>query len=338
VKDHLEAVIDKFTGTQVAVLGDLVLDEFHYGEISRVSREAPVLIIDHLRNDAMPGGGANAVDNVRALGGIPIPVGVVGQDEEGDRLLAIFEKRGIKTSGVTRLEGYSTPTKTRVLAGLAHSRPQQVIRIDRGATGSVPRDAASAAADRAREIVSDGSVPALLISDYGYDVVTPGSTAGLLEGNKNIVTCDSRHRLRGFKGVTASTPNLEEAEEILGRRFDPDESGVALQEAGRHLLEMLGSRGLLITKGNQGMTLLEDGVAPFDIPVFGHAQVADVTGAGDTVIATFTLALATGATFRLAAILANCAAGLVVMKRGTATVTSAELKEAVGRLEIPGGR
>jgi D-glycero-beta-D-manno-heptose-7-phosphate kinase len=151
---------------------------------------------------------------------------------------------------------------------------------------------------------------------------------------KVTVACDSRHRLKGFKGVTAMTPNLEEAEEMLGTPLD--EGGSRLDEAGRRLMESLGCQAMLITRGSRGMTLLENGVKPFDIPVHGTDQVADVTGAGDTVIAAFTLALAAGATFRLAALLANVAAGIVVMKRGTATVTAAELKQAIEQLE-PGG-
>jgi len=335
LKDHLAAVVDKLAGTKVVVMADLVLDEFLLGEIARVSREAPVLIVDYRRTDAMPGGGANAVANVRALGGVPLPVGVVGDDPSGTRLVDLLDQAGIDTTAISRVPNYRTPTKTRVLAGLPHSRPQQVIRIDHGAAGTVPAEEAAAAAERARALVA-GGVRGAMLSDYGYDLVTPGSARPLLDEARRMkcsVTCDSRHRLKEFRGVTAVTPNLEEAEELLGVRLEEGHaSHEPLASAGRRLMETLACQAVLITRGSQGMTLLENGVKPFDIPVFGSDQVADVTGAGDTVIATFTLALAAGATFRLAAMLADIAAGLVVMKRGTATVTAAELRHAIERL------
>ncbi len=339
MKRHLTQLVDRMAGTRVAVLADLVLDEFLYGEIARVSREAPVLIIEHRRVDAMPGGGANAANNLRALGGRPVPVGVVGEDDAGRRLLALFEEQGIDTSHILKVPDYETPAKSRVLAGLPHSRPQQVIRIDRGRTGSLDAATASAAADTAARLLTgaDGEAASgLLLSDYGFGLVTPESTAALVREARGLnvtVSCDSRHRLSGFHGATAVTPNLEEAEELLGMRLE--EAGPRLEDAGRTLLRRLGSQAVLITRGSRGMTLLEDGVKPFDIPVFGSDQVADVTGAGDTVIAAFTLALASGATFRLAAMLANVAAGLVVMKRGTATITPGELKDAIERLPEP---
>ncbi|MGH9868841.1 MAG: bifunctional heptose 7-phosphate kinase/heptose 1-phosphate adenyltransferase [Candidatus Polarisedimenticolia bacterium] len=333
MKDRLRAIVDRFEGTPVAVVADLVLDEFLYAEIARVSREAPVLIVDHRRLDAMPGGGGNAVQNVRALGGRPIPVGVVGDDEAGHRLVELLESSGIDAHGVARLGGYATPVKTRVLAGLPHSRPQQVVRIDRGSASRVPAEAAGAAAETALGLLERGQVSGIMLSDYGYDLITPASARPLIEHarlRKVPITCDSRQRLKGYAGVTAITPNLEEAEQMAGQKLD-DAPGT-LAEAGRRMLEKLACRAVLVTRGSRGMTLIEEGVAPFDIPVFGGDQVADVTGAGDTVIAVFTLALSAGATPRAAAMLANCAAGLVVLKRGTATVSGDELRAAIDRL------
>jgi D-glycero-beta-D-manno-heptose-7-phosphate kinase len=336
MKDRLRAVVDRFAGTPVAVVGDFVLDEFLHGEIARVSREAPVLIVEHRGLEAMPGGGANAIHNVRALGGRPVPVGAVGDDDAGRRLVQLLSESGVDTSRVATLSGYPTPTKTRVLAGLPHSRPQQVVRIDRGSSARVPSDSADAGIEIARALMASGGVQGILLSDYGYDMVTPSAARPLIDearARKVSITCDSRHRLKGFTGVTAITPNLEEAEEMAGQRLDG--GAIPLEEAGRRMLQSLGCQAVLITRGSRGMTLLEQGVRPFDIPVYGGDQVADVTGAGDTVIATFTLALAAGATFRAAALLANCAAGLVVMKRGTATVTADELRHAIDRM--PGG-
>lgn len=334
MKKQLREIVTRFPGTEVAVMADLVLDEFLSGEIARVSREAPVLIVDYKATERMPGGGANAVNNVRALGGVPLPVGIVGDDEAGERLVALLRDAGIETGGIARVADYETPTKTRVLAGLPHSRLQQVMRIDRGAVGAVPDSDASVAAEKAISLLSRAK--GLLLSDYGFGLVTPATSRGVIhEGRRRdlVVTCDSRHRLKEYRGVSAVTPNLEEAEELLGMRLGADST--SLEPAARRLLEQLGCTAVLITRGRHGMTILEDGVRPFDIPVFGSDQISDVTGAGDTVIAAFTLALAAGATYRQAATLANCAAGLVVMKKGTATVSAEELTDALERWPDP---
>jgi D-glycero-beta-D-manno-heptose-7-phosphate kinase len=327
---RLCSVVDRFADVPVLVLGDLVLDEFLYAEIARVSREAPVLIVEHRRLEAMPGGGANAANNVLALGGRPIPVGAVGGDAAGGKILDLFRRAGIPTNGIMVEEGYETPAKTRVLAALPHSRPQQVVRIDKGAPHSVETAAARRAVERASTLLEGAS--ALLLSDYGYDLVRPDLSASLTasaRGRGLPVACDSRHRVREFAGVSAATPNLEEAEEILGWRLE--EEGARLKEAGQRLLHSLGAQAVLITRGSRGMVLFQTDEAPLEIPVFGSDQVADVTGAGDTVIAAFTLALASGAAPADAALVANAAAGLVVMKRGTATVTARELTDALRR-------
>ncbi len=325
---RLARVVDGFEGVPVLVLADLVLDEFLYAEIARVSREAPVLIVEHRRLESMPGGGANAVRNIRALGGHPLPVGVVGDDEPGRRLLSLFREGDIDVQGISVVAGYPTPVKTRVLAALPHSRPQQVVRIDRGEAHSVDGAAARAAVQRASGRLA--AARALLLSDYAYDLVRPDLCASLIRDARAQglpVTADSRHRGREFSGVTAATPNLEEAEEILGRRLDDGASG--LGEAGARLLSSLGAREILITRGSRGMILFRSGEPPVEIPVFGSDQVSDVTGAGDTVIAAFTLALASGAGALEAALVANAAAGLAVMKQGTATVSAAELQAAL---------
>jgi len=327
---RLCAVVDRFEDVPVLVLADLVLDEFLHAEIERVSREAPVLIVQHRSLQAMPGGGANAVNNVRALGGKPVPVGVVGLDDAGSRLTDLLHRGGIDVSGIAVAEGYETPTKTRVLAALPHSRPQQVVRIDRGSPHSVEAAAARAAVERAEALLDDAR--ALLLSDYGYDLVRPdlaASLVGTARAGGVKITCDSRHRVREFAGVTAITPNLEEAEEILGWKLE--DADARLREAGERLLKGLGAEDVLITRGSRGMLLFDAAEGPMEIPVFGSDQVADVTGAGDTVIAAFTLALASGATPFDAALVANAAAGLVVMKRGTAVVTARELTDALRR-------
>jgi rfaE bifunctional protein kinase chain/domain len=327
--ERLCQVVDGFDGVAVLVLADLVLDEFLHAEISRVSREAPVLIVEHRSLESMPGGGANAVNNIRALGGRPVPVVVVGDDEAGRRLMEIFRDGGIDTDGIAVHEGYATPVKTRVLAALPHSRPQQVVRIDRGFPHSVSAAAARKAVERAEKGL--GEADALLLTDYSYDLVRPDLCSGLIRTarEKGIpVTSDSRHRAREFSGVSSATPNLEEAEEILGRRLEDE--GSRLGEAGGRLLSSLGAREVLITRGSRGMILFQSHEPPVEIPVFGTDQVSDVTGAGDTVIAAFTLGLAAGASPVEAALVANAAAGLVVMKQGTATISRRDLSTALG--------
>jgi len=329
-------LVAAFDGVRVVVLADLCLDEFLHAEISRVSREAPVLIVEHRRLEAMPGGGANAANNIRSLGGRAVPVGVVGDDEAGAKLVGLLREAGVETGAIATEKGYVTPVKTRVLAALPHSRPQQVVRIDKGAVHTVPGSAAKAGIERARRELKTAA--ALLLSDYGYDFVRPELASPLAaetKANGIPVTADSRKRGRGFTGVSAATPNLEEAEEILGFRLP--EEGARLREAGAKLREALDADHVLITRGSKGMLLFGPEGSPEEIPVFGTDEVADVTGAGDTVIAAFTLALAAGGTPLDAALVANAAAGLVVLKRGTATITPKELTAALRGAASPRG-
>jgi D-glycero-beta-D-manno-heptose-7-phosphate kinase len=324
----LARCIDAFRGRRVLVLADLVADEFVYGRIERVSREAPVLILSHDGVDLRLGGGANAVHNIRTLGGAPIPLGALGRDLDGRRLKGLLRSRGIDVSRTFTVPRYVTPVKTRILAGGAHSTKQQVVRIDRDTrmpteSGAERRVLASLRAFR-------GSVDAVLVSDYGYGLLTPAvvrAAIAFARRRRVPVTVDSRHGLLAFRGMTAVTPNEPEVEEALGVTIGHDRR--RLEAAGRRLLRRLGAQAVLVTRGSDGMALFEPGRPTTHIPIHGSDQVADVTGAGDTVIATFTLALAAGATPTEAAHLANCAGGIVVMKRGTATVSRAELRAAV---------
>jgi rfaE bifunctional protein kinase chain/domain len=315
-----------FHGIPIVVLGDLVLDEFAYGEIARVSREAPVLILEYKESRYTPGGGANAAANLAALGARVRVVGRVGRDEAGDRLLSLLEERRIERSAILRDPGYRTPVKTRVLAGSAHTSKQQIVRIDKGSTGQrLTREAARTLLARARSAAARAR--ALLVADYDFGAAAPDLLRGIAR-RPSIVTLDSRRRLLEFRGVTAATPNLAEAEQALGARI-PDGSRRDLVAAGTRLRRLVGAPALVVTQGSRGMTLFERGKAPLHIPPFGGDEVADVTGAGDTVVSAFTLALAAGASFREATLLANVAGGLVVMKRGTATVSAAEIARAL---------
>jgi D-glycero-beta-D-manno-heptose-7-phosphate kinase len=326
--EGLEAVIGAFKGRRILVLADLVADEFLYGSVQRVSREAPVLILEYDGTDVRLGGGANAVHNIRTLGGAPVPMGVVGRDEHGRRLRALLRERGIAAQGVATDPEYVTPVKTRILGGGTHSTKQQMVRIDkrtRLADASAARQAVLAAV-RAYAGPLDG----VLVSDYGFGLVTPAvaeAAIALARRRRVPVTVDSRYALLSFRGMTAVTPNEPEVEAALGVAIGHDRR--RLESAGRSLLRRLKVGAVLVTRGSDGMALFEPGRKTVHIPIYGSDQVADVTGAGDTVIATFTLALAAGASPLEASLLANYAGGVVVMKRGTATVSSAELLHAL---------
>ena len=320
----LRKLIDKFEGRRVVVLADLVADVFVYGEISRVSREAPVLILSHRETQLVPGGGANAVHNLWTLGAKPLPVGIVGDDAEGLQLVEYFRSRGIDTTGIRKLRSYRTPTKTRILAGAVHSYPQQVLRLDAGTPVGNPRHSQ---AIRRRLESRLKRADAVLISDYGYGTVTP-ELASTLTTSGLPVTLDSRFVIGDYRGVTAATPNEPEVEAALGIRIGNDLE--KLEWAGRTLLRRLKHDALLITRGKDGMALFERKRKTTHIPIYGTDEIADVTGAGDTVIATFTLALAAGGSFKDASRLANYAGGIVVMKHGTRAVTLEELRLAVG--------
>jgi len=328
-KKRLFELIGRFDGTVVGVLGDLVLDEFVYGEIARVSREAPVLILQHRESRVVPGGAANSVANLRALGASPLPVGRTGADDTAERLLGVLEGMGVDCSGVTRDSSCSTPLKSRILAGSAHTAKQQIVRIDRGQPGSAPAPRVRARIGRELARLRRRAT-GLLIADYGYGSVDPAQPelAAWLEDPDRTVTLDSRFRLRAFSNVTAATPNIAELETATGTAIGDDDPG-ALEKAGARLRHQLRARAIVVTRGSRGMSLLEKGRPALHIPCYGTDEVADVTGAGDTVAAVFTLAILAGGSFLEATILANYAGGIVVMKRGTATVSPAELSAAV---------
>ena len=326
--ERLIRIVEEFPKLTITVLGDLIADEFIYGEISRVSREAPVLILRHRERTIVPGGAGNAVYNLADLGVTVLPVGVIGDDEPGRMLLHCFRQKHISVSGIRKIKGHTTVTKTRVLAGMTHSSRQQVIRVDREPES--PLDSASL-----RDLIFQArgyvrASDALLISDYGYGAATPdifNSIRSRSSLNAIPVTVDSRYRTLAYTGITAATPNEPEIEDALRIRIGNDNEG--LVAAGKTILQKMKLQSLLVTRGKDGMMVFAKGQQPVSIPIYGSDEVADVTGAGDTVIATYTAALATGADPESAALLANYAGGIVVMKRGTATVTRDELLRAI---------
>ncbi len=326
--ERLRKIVEGFPNITVTVLGDLVADEFVFGEISRVSREAPVLILKHRERTVVPGGAANAANNLADLGVNVLPVGIVGDDEPGRLLLKYFRHKKIAISGVLKDKSYTTVTKTRILAGMTHTSRQQVVRVDRE-----PQEVPTAHLTRELYLATRNYVhasDALLVSDYGYGAATP-AIVSTLRGKGKIgsvpIVLDSRYRMLQYEGVTAATPNEPEVEQALGTSIGQDWN--KLLRAGEKLMQQMKLQSLVITRGRDGMVAFDQRHKPVDIPIFGSDQVADVTGAGDTVIAAFTAALAAGATTEEAAQLANYAGGIVVMKRGTATVSRQELLHAI---------
>ena len=330
-KERLLALVDGFSNRRVLVIGDIIADEFIYGEVARVSREAPVLILKYDATEMVAGGAGNAANNVAALGGLARLVGVVGADAEGRRLLASFH-RGVDRSRVVRARDYRTPVKTRILAGGIHSAKQQIVRIDREACWPLTA-AASRVYTRRIKSALDGC-DAVLLSDYGSGLVTPElahlvrlTLARRSRRRRVPILVDSRYRLLDYRGFTTCTPNESEVEQVAGVRVD--DNAEKLELAGRRLLQRTRMGAVLVTRGSRGMALFEPRQNSVHIPIFGSDEVTDVTGAGDTVIATVALALAAGGSFYEAARLANYAGGLVVMKRGTATVSAKEMADAV---------
>jgi rfaE bifunctional protein kinase chain/domain len=319
---QLEDILKAFPSRRILVIGDAVADQFLTGRIARVSREAPVFIMNHENTATVPGGAANVAANIASLGGSSSIIGMIGNDENGRCLSEALSSSGVDTSGLVANDGETTITKVRVIAGHQYASRQQVIRIDY----LNKWDRSAAGTHRMRENCMNAArdADAIIISDYGYGTVSGELYADirdLASSRKIPLTVDSRHDLESFQGAVSATPNREEVAEILGNEFSTADCS--------SLRERLGLRALLLTNGNKGMSLYQEDGSSINIPAYGPTEPVDVTGAGDTVIAAYTLALASGASFEQAARLANICGGLAVMKKGTATVPSAELLDAV---------
>lgn len=327
MNDKLIGWLSAIEGKRIVIWGDLVADHTLYGDTSRISREAPVLILEKEWDSVTPGCAGNAVMNVASLGGTPIPVGAVGDDEMGKRLLGQLEDQGVDTSFIETRAGAETAIKMRVLAGGLHTVKQQVIRIDsQGDYGAIPDAGMGAKLEAALE-GADG----VIVSDYDLGTVRPDLFTSVVRKRSIVSVIDSRYDLDDFAGATSATPNEPELEELARVSIGDDDE--VLDEAAAETLRVLRLQALLVTRGKQGMALFEPGVQRLDIPVSKPQDIVDVTGAGDTVIAAYTLALAAGAPFEDAARLANVAAGLAVMLRGAAAPTAAAILEALNETE-----
>ena len=326
--DRITRLLDAFAGRRVLVVGDLIADEYVYGETTRVSREAPVLILRHVGRRVIPGGAGNAVLNLAALDAAPVVVGLLGAGETSSLVVAALASRGVDISGILRDPARVAVRKTRIMAGGPHGQKQQVLRIDEDDPSPVPERLAGELRERIRERLE--SCEAVLLSDYGYGALGPGIRKDVIREarRRGLPVCaDSRYSLADFRGVTYATPNEDEAQAVWGRPIRGDSD---LREAAETLRAKLDATFLLLTRGRDGMAVAEADGSFITLPVFGETEAADVTGAGDTVAATSLLALAGGATPPESAALATIAAGIVVQKHGAATTSREEIERFAG--------
>ncbi|HIK42187.1 bifunctional heptose 7-phosphate kinase/heptose 1-phosphate adenyltransferase [Thermoleptolyngbya sp. M55_K2018_002] len=333
IAPRLNALMDRFTEARVMVAGDLTLDEFLTGQVERLSREAPVLILRHEETRQIPGGGANAVYNLAKLGAQVKAVGLVGKDEQGAVLRRIFEAAGIDTGGILLDGDRPTVTKTRISGHARQSVTQQIVRVDRKSDAPADPDLQLALADYIRQHLN--TVDAVVCSDYGDGVLSAPVIEAALQHSLCVV--DTQIDLHRFAGATVFTPNLPEAEKAVGYGITGGDSRSApsrnrLAQAGADLLRLTRAQHMLITRGEEGMSLFSQDGSQHHVPAFNRTDVFDVTGAGDTVVAALTLGLIVGATPVEAAILGNLAASIVVRQFGTATTSVAEMKAALRSL------
>jgi rfaE bifunctional protein kinase chain/domain len=325
LSEKLYGYLDRFHQVRVLVVGDLTVDEFVTGQVERLSREAPVLILRHEHTRQVPGGGANAVYNLAKLGAQVKAVGFVGKDEQGRALRRIFEEAGIETTGILEDGDRPTVTKTRISGHARQSVTQQIVRVDRKSDNLPSFELQQHLASYIRSQLSE--VDAVVCSDYGDGTLTQVVIEAAL-GHPWVIV-DTQKDLYRYAGATLFTPNLPEAEKAAGYAIA---NPIDLDRAGQELLDLTRSQYMLITRGEEGMSLFAKMGNSHHIPAFNRTDVFDVTGAGDTVVAALTLAIATGAPVEQAAILGNLAASLVVRQFGTATTTTEEMKAALQAL------
>jgi rfaE bifunctional protein kinase chain/domain len=327
----LSQLLGRFPRARIAAVGDLVADEFIYGETDRISREAPVLIVRYESAELKPGCGANAILNLCALGARVQAIGLIGEDEIGRRLRRLLTDAGADDAAVFSVEG-PTSTKTRVLAGGKNTRRQQMLRIDRDG----PRPPGAALSQKLVKALAQAAArcDAIMVCDYGLGLLTPPLVEAVrsLAAQGRTVCVDARHGVARYKGVTVAKPNEVELEQAVGRSVGDDP--LALEEAGRELLKTMRAQALLVTRGRNGMALLRPGAPTATVPVHGSAEAVDVTGAGDTVMAACTAAVAAGGDPVLAMRIANVAGALKVEKPGTVPVSADELKAELKRAEV----
>ena len=325
---RLNSLIDRFHEPKILVIGDLTLDEFLVGQVERISREAPVLILRHEHTHQVPGGGANAVYNLAKLGAKVKVAGLVGDDIQGTALIDIFQAAGIDTRGILREKERPTVTKTRISGHARQSVTQQIVRVDRKSDNFPYHHYHQQLATYIRQEIPQ--VDAIVCSDYGDGVFTQAVIDAALEHSLCIV--DAQIDLDRYRGATLFTPNLPEAETAVGYGIN---STATVTQAGNDLLQLTNAKQMLITRGEDGMSLFDRGGIEDRIPAFNRTDVFDVTGAGDTVVAALTLSLCLGASLWEAAVLGNLAASIVIRQVGTATTSPAEMKATLAEILDP---
>lgn len=330
-KQKLVSYIKKLAEPKVLVIGDMALDEMIYGDAERISREAPVLILQHTYTKLILGGASNAAHNVSTLNGRKVSVvGVIGDDYQAGQLLETFENAGINTEHLIKDSARKTTTKTRISGSITTSITQQIVRVDRQTNAPVSRETEEKVLAEIEKAIPKHD--AIILSDYHIGTLTDKIIKRAIELANiydKVIVVDAQKDLGKYKDVTSMTPNLPDTQKSVGFELDTEE---ALQKAGDKLLYKTFAKAILITCGADGMFVAEPDKKYTKIPVFNKSEVFDVTGAGDTVTAVYTLALAAGAEPAYAAIIGNIAASIVVRQYGCATTTVDELLSAVEKL------
>ena len=324
--------LKKFNKINILIIGDMVADVYLKGNISRVSREAPVLVLEHAGEKVVPGGAANVVHNIATLGGQAFAVGLIGNDKAGTGLRAILNNKNVETTGLIIEENRPTITKTRIIAGGSATVSQQIVRIDQEVKASILKQSEESFTNILKQVID--KIDAVVLSDYGSGMLSDKIRSFIIEScqEKNIKTIvDSRYDILKFEGVSFVKQNEAEAAKAVGFELTSEEAVVT---AGKILLKKLQAEGIIISRGEQGMSLIQDNGEIHHIPVVDKSEVFDVSGAGDTAVAAFILAIASGAKPVEATKIANFAAGIAVRKLGTATVSNEELNEVLGEYYV----
>jgi len=316
----------KFKNQSLIVWGDFILDEFVYTTTKRVSREAPVLITEYISSELFPGGAGNVVMNLKSLNANPLPVGFIGKDEDGKKLLSIFNDAGINTDGLLAIDNFNTPKKSRILSGGVNTKKQQVLRIDTKNHIKPTDDDYTKLLNKIKGLYLKGNT--IIISDYLDESINGDIYLRLISEIPDAFTVvDSRHNLLSFKNADIITPNEPEFKELFPDNNFIDEKDYL--NKGNELMNSLNLNGIVFKRGHKGMVIFEKGKQPRNIEIYGSSSIVDVTGAGDTVISVLTLALQSGLSLYKAAELANIAGGIVVMYEGTYPIKFNELNDAV---------
>jgi rfaE bifunctional protein kinase chain/domain len=326
MQSTLKSIVSRFKKKKIVVWGDLILDEYVYTSAGRVSREAPVLVTEFEENEYLLGGAGNVVMNLLTLGAIPLPVGFIGKDAASGILRELLVKNRISTDYLVKIDNFRTPQKSRILAGGDNTKKQQILRIDTLPPGPISESSYRKMVKTLLLVMRNCDL--LILSDYLGKTVTPGIFKTLKkEFPDKISALDSRNHLLDFPGVSLATPNEPELKNIFPqKKFLKDDDFI---KAGSELIDKLATEGIVLKRGQKGMLVFSRGKKTNILDIYGTAQIVDVTGAGDTVLAVLGLGLAAGASLLDAARLANIAGGIVVMHEGAYPVGRRELLDAL---------